>query len=115
MPSPLQCRRRQCCHRWRRSAPGENLDETVAVQALQSRIVDVYKAVSPSVVNITNRGYAYSIFGRVIPQEGSGSGFVYDARGHIVTNYHVIENAEELLVTFSDGECTRPKLSARIR
>ena len=96
-------------------SPGENLDETVAVQALQSRIVDVYKAVSPSVVNITNRGYAYSIFGRVIPQEGSGSGFVYDARGHIVTNYHVIENAEELLVTFSNGDVYEAEIVALIR
>ena len=83
--------------------PGANVDETVAVQALQSRLIDVYKTVSPSVVNITNRGYAYSIFGRAIPQEGSGSGFVYDENGHIVTNYHVIENAEELLVTFGNG------------
>jgi S1-C subfamily serine protease len=39
-----------------------------------------------------------------VPEEGTGSGFVYDAKGHIVTNYHVIENAEELLVTLSDGE-----------
>ena len=84
--------------------PGDSLDETIAVQALQSRIVDVYKAVSPSVVNITNRSYAYSFFGQVVPQEGSGSGFVFDTRGHIVTNYHVIEDAEELLVTFSDGQ-----------
>ena len=37
------------------------------------------------------------------PQEGSGSGFVYDAQGYIVTNYHVIENAQEIQVTFADG------------
>ncbi len=79
-------------------------DETAAVQALQSRFTAVYKTTSPSVVNITNRGYAYGMFGMVVPQEGSGSGFVYDATGHIVTNYHVIENAEELLVTFSTGQ-----------
>lgn len=80
------------------------LDESVALQAFQSRIIAVYKAVSPSVVNITNRSYAYSIFGQVVPQEGSGSGFVYDTAGHIITNYHVIENAQELLVTFSTGQ-----------
>jgi S1-C subfamily serine protease len=38
------------------------------------------------------------------PQEGTGSGFVYDTEGHIVTNYHVIENADELLVTLADGQ-----------
>lgn len=79
-------------------------DESAAVLALQARIIEVYKAVSTSVVNITNRSYAYSMFGQAIPQEGSGSGFVYDTAGHIVTNYHVIENAEELLVTFSNGQ-----------
>ncbi len=79
-------------------------DVTAAVEALQSRFTAVYKTTSPSVVNITNRSYAYSMFGMVVPQEGSGSGFVYDAEGHIVTNYHVIENAEELLVTFSTGK-----------
>ncbi|MBN2393120.1 MAG: trypsin-like peptidase domain-containing protein [Anaerolineae bacterium] len=82
---------------------GAEIDENVAMLSLQSRIIAVYKAVSPSVVNITNRSYAYSMFGQAIPQEGSGSGFVYDTEGNIITNYHVIENAEELLVTFSNG------------
>ncbi len=86
------------------SGSGTAIDENVALQAFQSRIIAVYKATSPSVVNITNRSYAYSIFGQAIPQEGSGSGFVYDTAGHIITNYHVIENAEELLVTFSNGQ-----------
>lgn len=79
-------------------------DESDGVQAFQSRIIEVYKTVSPAVVNITNRGYAYSFFGLVIPQEGSGSGFIYDTEGHIVTNYHVIENAEELIVTLANGQ-----------
>jgi S1-C subfamily serine protease len=39
-----------------------------------------------------------------VPQEGTGSGFVYDREGHIVTNYHVVQDAEELLVTLSGGE-----------
>ncbi|HNT75255.1 MAG TPA: trypsin-like peptidase domain-containing protein [Anaerolineae bacterium] len=84
--------------------PAPLADESASVQAFQSRIIEVYKAVSPAVVNITNRGYAYSFFGLVIPQEGSGSGFIYDTEGHIVTNYHVIKNAEELIVTLADGQ-----------
>jgi S1-C subfamily serine protease len=86
------------------SVPGAVVDEGAAVLALQSRIIAVYKALSPSVVNITNRSYAYSMFGQAIHQEGSGSGFIYDTEGHIITNYHVIENAEELLVTISTGK-----------
>ncbi len=36
--------------------------------------------------------------------EGTGSGFVYDDRGHIVTNNHVVEGADKIVVTFHDGE-----------
>jgi len=79
-------------------------DETEAVNALESQVIAVYEAVSPAVVNITNRSYAYDMFMRAVPQEGSGSGFVHDTQGHIVTNYHVVENAEELLVTLANGQ-----------
>ncbi|MBC7252284.1 MAG: trypsin-like peptidase domain-containing protein [Anaerolineae bacterium] len=72
--------------------------------ALESQIIAVYEAVSPAVVNITSRSYTYDMFMRAVPQEGTGSGFVYDTQGHIVTNYHVIENAEELLVTLANGQ-----------
>jgi S1-C subfamily serine protease len=40
---------------------------------------------------------------QAVPQQGSGSGFIFDDQGHIITNFHVIENAEELEVTLSDG------------
>jgi len=68
-------------------------------QTLEEEIIGVYKAAGPGVVNITNRSYAYDFFFQVVPQEGTGSGFVYDRSGHIVTNYHVVEGAEELEVT----------------
>jgi len=38
-----------------------------------------------------------------VPQEGTGSGFIYDRDGHIVTNNHVVEGADELEVVFADG------------
>jgi S1-C subfamily serine protease len=75
-----------------------------AAYALEDQIIAVYETVGASVVNITNRGTVYDMFGRAIPQGGSGSGFIYDDQGHIVTNYHVIEDADELLVTFADGQ-----------
>jgi len=71
---------------------------------LEAQVIAVYETVGPAVVNITNRSYAYDWFMRPSPQEGSGSGFVYDTEGHIVTNYHVVENAEELLVTLASGQ-----------
>jgi S1-C subfamily serine protease len=62
------------------------------------------------VVHITSHSYTYDFFFNPVPQEGSGSGFVYDTQGHIVTNFHVIEDAEELSVTLADGT----ELPARI-
>lgn len=79
-------------------------DEQEAANALEAQVIAVYETVSPAVVNITSRGYTFDMFMRAIPQEGSGSGFLYDDEGHIVTNFHVIENAEELLVTLADGQ-----------
>ncbi len=61
--------------------------------------ITVYKKVLPSVVNITSRSLAFDFFYGAVPQEGAGSGFVIDKEGHILTNYHVIENAQRLEVT----------------
>ena len=41
---------------------------------------------------------------------GVGSGFVYDSNGHIITNDHVVENAEKLTVTFLDGRSYKAKI-----
>lgn len=71
--------------------------------ALEAQVEAVYGLAGPAVVNITNRSYAYDFFMNPVPQEGTGSGFVYDTEGHIVTNFHVVENAEELSVTLANG------------
>lgn len=72
--------------------------------ALEAQVEAVYDQAGTAVVNITSVTYAYDFFFNPVPQEGSGSGFVYDSQGHIVTNYHVIEDAEELSVTLADGQ-----------
>ncbi|HWQ15497.1 MAG TPA: trypsin-like peptidase domain-containing protein [Roseiflexaceae bacterium] len=70
---------------------------------LEARIEAVYQRAGPGVVNITNRSMTYDFFLNPIPREGTGSGFFYDTQGHIVTNYHVVADAEELQVTLADG------------
>jgi len=72
--------------------------------ALEAQVEEVYDQAGSAVVNVTSVTYAYDFFFNPVPQEGSGSGFVYDSEGHIVTNYHVIEDAEELSVTLADGQ-----------
>lgn len=74
-----------------------------AFNALEAQVEAVYAQAAPVVVNITTRSIAYDIFMQPIPQEGTGSGFLYDEQGHIVTNYHVVENAESVVVTLADG------------
>ncbi|KAK9117136.1 hypothetical protein Sjap_016083 [Stephania japonica] len=66
--------------------------------------VRLFKENTPSVVYITNlavRQDAFTLDVLEVPQ-GSGSGFVWDADGHIVTNYHVIRGASDLRVTLAD-------------
>jgi S1-C subfamily serine protease len=79
-----------------------SLPATQPMMSLEEEIIEVYEEVGLGVVNITNRSYGLDFFMRPVPQEGTGSGIVYDAQGHIITNYHVIEGAEELFVTLPD-------------
>jgi S1-C subfamily serine protease len=64
--------------------------------------IAVYKRALPSVVNITSTAMAYDFFYRPVPQQGQGSGFILDKQGHILTNNHVIENAQLVEVTLSN-------------
>ena len=66
-------------------------------------ITNLYERVGPSVVHITARVVTMNFFFGPQPSEGTGSGFVFDELGHIVTNYHVVEGAESLEVAFSDS------------
>jgi len=64
--------------------------------------IRVYAAVNKSVVNITTEATEQGFFGEET-SSGSGSGFVIDKAGHILTNYHVIEGADTVRVTLFDG------------
>lgn len=74
-------------------------DALSIVRAEENVLNAVYEQVSPSVVNINVRTNSNTALGGGV---GEGSGFVWDNQGHIVTNNHVIENAEAILVTFSN-------------
>ena len=76
-------------------------------------VVEVYRETSPSVVNITTTRVAFNFFMQPVPQEGSGSGFIYDKEGHIITNDHVIEGAQEINVTFTDGRTVPAEVIGR--
>ena len=69
----------------------------------EKRVMEVYDRVAPSVVTITTTVVQLSFLFEPVPTEGAGSGFVVDEEGRIVTNYHVIEGAQRIEVTFADG------------
>src|ERR1700737_4146643 len=75
------------------AAGGEALD------AEEQNNIGVYRKNIGSVVNITSRVMTYDFFYGLVPQEGQGSGFVFDKVGHILTNYHVIADARQVEVT----------------
>jgi putative serine protease PepD len=78
------------------------LIDAAGLDFAERRVIEVYQRVAPSVVNITTQVLRRSFFFEVIPEEGSGSGFVLDSEGRILTNYHVIEGAQSIEVSFSD-------------
>jgi S1-C subfamily serine protease len=64
--------------------------------------IAVYKKALPSVVNITSTEVVCcDFFLQPVPQQGQGSGFIIDNQGHILTNDHVIDNAQTVEVTLS--------------
>ncbi len=63
--------------------------------------IEVYKMLSPGVAFITTSSRVQNYYGEESEQEsGNGSGSVIDDQGHIVTNYHVVEGASKLTVSF---------------
>jgi S1-C subfamily serine protease len=74
-------------------------DDIAAADVEEALLVNIYERVSPAVVNVN---VSANEEGELLDY-GSGSGFVIDTEGHIVTNYHVVATADEVRVTFNDG------------
>jgi S1-C subfamily serine protease len=75
--------------------------------------ISVYKKALPSVVNITSSTQTLNFFYGLVPSQGQGSGFVLDKQGHILTNYHVVADAQQIEVTTSDKHRVRARVIGR--
>jgi S1-C subfamily serine protease len=75
-----------------------------ALQAQEERLIQLFQDVSPSVVFIKNASIRWDLFSMDIHEipQGAGSGFVWDQQGHIITNFHVIYQADRIDVVLSD-------------
>jgi S1-C subfamily serine protease len=101
--------------------PWRDLDPDVVQRPVAARgdlaeiertTIEVFRAASPSVVHITTLVTAagpFSLDVQQIPQ-GTGSGFVWDKDGHIVTNHHVISNASAAVIILADGSSWQGRL-----
>ena len=79
--------------------------------ARNTPIVAAAKKVGPAVVGITNKAYVRDIFNRVqLTERGTGSGVIYDKAGYIATNNHVVEGANEIIVSLPDGRTVKGKV-----
>jgi S1-C subfamily serine protease len=65
--------------------------------------IAVYDKVADGVVNVTSTAIQMDFFFNAYPTQGSGSGSIIDTKGHILTNHHVVANAQKLEVTLADG------------
>ena len=66
-------------------------------------VTNLYERVNPAVVHVIAQVISMNFFFGPTPSEGTGSGFVLDEQGHIVTNHHVIEDAQNIEVIYADG------------
>ena len=104
------------------SAETEQIEPYLALEAFSNSIADIAEKVGPAVVNIdTVRmvktqfpsfedpifrrffGREFEEFRRTIPQKGTGSGFIINQEGYVLTNEHVVRKADKIKVTLSDG------------
>ncbi len=71
--------------------------------------IEVFQRVSPSVVNIASVEHLSGLFSRRVMEvpRGTGTGFIWDANGHVVTNFHVIQGGTSVRVTLAD-QTTHP-------
>ncbi len=72
--------------------------------------IAIYEKVSDGVVNVTSTAVQMDFFFNAFPTQGSGSGSIIDTKGHILTNHHVVANAQKLEVTLGDGSKWPAKL-----
>jgi S1-C subfamily serine protease len=82
---------------------GFGLESASALTDDEKNNINIYQKASQSVVNVISTVITRDFFLNAIPREGSGSGSIIDARGHVLTNNHVIRDAKKLEVTLADG------------
>jgi serine protease Do len=77
-----------------------SVDEETGIELSSQELV---ADVAPAVVSIVTESVSYDWFWQAVPQTGAGSGIIISSDGYIVTNNHVVEDAQKVTVTLNDG------------
>lgn len=87
-------------------APASAANVPLEMTPQEQHTIRLFEQAAPSVCFITTSTLRRNYYSRNVEEipSGSGSGFVWDNEGHIVTNYHVIQNADKATVTLSNGK-----------
>lgn len=93
-------------------APTRNNEPVRGLDDAEKATISLFEKATPSVVFITTSDVRRDYFTRSLKEykSGSGSGFIWDYNGHIITNYHVIKGADKAMVTLSDQTSYPAKL-----
>jgi len=102
-PSKVEALPRSAATDAQRDAP-LSTDESINVR--------IYRQASAAVANILTKATEYDFFMDPVPVEGAGSGFVIDSRGYILTNFHVVQEAQSIEVVLGDQSSTWRNSSA---
>lgn len=86
-----------------RPLTGQGVQFSATMSSDEANNIQIYERLNEAVVNITSVTFEYNWFLEPVPREGTGSGSIIDAKGYVLTNYHVIKDASELSITLADG------------
>jgi S1-C subfamily serine protease len=88
------------------TAPVATIPTRADLLADERNTIEVFRAVSPSVVAVVNLAVQVDFFSGAAQEvaQGSGSGFLWDRQGHVVTNYHVVQGSRRLMVLLDTQE-----------
>ena len=80
------------------------IDQATTVTTAELATIALFEEASPSVCFINTSNFKRDYWSRNVEEipRGTGSGFVWDVKGHVVTNYHVIEGASRITVTLAN-------------
>ena len=87
-----------------RDASPRSVSPRGALQPDEQAVVNLFEQAAPSVAYITTESEQRNLFGSAEVSQGAGSGFVWDAQGHIVTNFHVVQGARRVFVQLDAGK-----------